>query len=103
MVAVNDSRIYLIYKAKNVNIVASGNGNQSTIAVKLDGKNLNQSSLGSDDVLVNGTATATISASRLYNIVSTPSYGAARARDRREPGIQDIHLHVRMIPWRLRR
>lgn len=75
MIAYNGSRIYLIYKAKNVNIVASGNGNESVISVYLDGKNLNASSLGADDVLVNGTATATIGASRLYNIVSTPTYG----------------------------
>lgn len=75
MIAVNNSLIYLVYKARNVNIVASGNGNQSTIQVLLDGKNLNMSSLGADDVSENGIATATIGASRLYNIVSTPSYG----------------------------
>jgi thiol-disulfide isomerase/thioredoxin len=72
MVAVNNSRIFLIYKAKNVNIVASGNS--STIVVKLDGRNLSQSYLGSDMRLSNGEAIATINSSRLYNIVSAPSY-----------------------------
>jgi thiol-disulfide isomerase/thioredoxin len=76
VVAVNQSRIYLIYNASKVNVVASGNGNQTTISVKLDGKPLNLSYLGSDDVLVNGNAIATIGPSRLYNIVSAPSYGA---------------------------
>lgn len=74
LTAVNNSKIFLIYKARNVNIVASSNGNVP-ITIKLDWKNLNQSSLGSDDVLINGTAIATVNASRLYNIVSTPTYG----------------------------
>jgi hypothetical protein len=72
MVTVNDSKIFLIYKAKNVYVVASGNS--STIMVKLDGKNLSQSYLGSDMRLSNGEAIATINSSRLYNIVSAPSY-----------------------------
>jgi len=75
IVAVNKSSIYLIYKAKRVNVVASGNGNQTSISVKLGGAALNQSSLGADDVLVNGNAIATIGPSRLYNIVSSPTYG----------------------------
>lgn len=73
MIAVNGSKLFLIYDAKNVNIVASGN--DSNITIKLDGKNLSQSYLGSDDRLVNGKAVATINQSRLYNIVSAPSYG----------------------------
>jgi thiol-disulfide isomerase/thioredoxin len=72
MVAVNNSRIFLIYDSKNVYVVASGN--QSTIAVKLDGKNLTQSYFGKDMRLSGGEAVATINASRLYNIVSAPSY-----------------------------
>jgi thiol-disulfide isomerase/thioredoxin len=76
IIAYNGSKVYLIYKANKVNIVASGNGNTTNITIKLDGKNLNASELGADDVLVNGTATATISGSRLYNIVDLPTYGA---------------------------
>ncbi len=71
MVAVNNSRLLLVYNAKNVNIVASGN---STITLKLNGANLNSSYLGSDDMIANGIATAAIGPSRLYNIVSGPSY-----------------------------
>jgi thiol-disulfide isomerase/thioredoxin len=72
MVAVNDSKIFLTYKADKVNIVASGN--QSEIVVKLDGKNLTQSELGSDTHLSEGEAMEVVNSSRLYNIVSTSSY-----------------------------
>ncbi|HUB92630.1 MAG TPA: redoxin domain-containing protein [Candidatus Saccharimonadales bacterium] len=72
MIAVNNSKLFLIYKADKVNIVASGN--QSRITVTLDGKNLNQSELGSDASLTGGMATATVNSSRLYNIVATQSY-----------------------------
>lgn len=72
MISVNDSELFLTYKAKNLNIVAGGN---STITVMLDGRNLNQSYLGAADTLSNGTATVRINSSRLYNIVAGPSYG----------------------------
>jgi len=72
MLSVNNSKIFLIYSAKKVNIVASGN---ATISLRLDGKSLNESYLGTDDSLANSTATAAIGPSRLYNIVSAPSYG----------------------------
>lgn len=75
MIAVNGSMIFLVYKADKVNLVASGNGHNTSIVVKLDGQNLNQSSLGSDAHLVNGVAVVNISGARLYNLVSTPSYG----------------------------
>ncbi len=75
IVAVNDSKIFLVYYAKNVNIVASGNGNATSAAIMLDGKNLTTQYLGSDDMLVNGSARVSINYSRLYNIVSSPSYG----------------------------
>lgn len=71
--AVNNSRLFLVYSAKNVNVVASGNS--SAVIIKLDGKNLTQTYLGSDDRLLNGVAVANINSSRLYNIVSAPSYG----------------------------
>jgi thiol-disulfide isomerase/thioredoxin len=86
MVAINGSKIFLTYKAKNVNIVASGNN--SIITVKLDGKNLNQSEIGSDVQLSNGHATADINASRLYNIVLTPSYGWHQVEIDAKPGFK---------------
>lgn len=73
MIAVNNSKMFLVYDARNVYIVASGN--ESNITVRLDGKNLMAPYLGSDDRLVGNEAMATINQSRLYNIVSAPSYG----------------------------
>jgi len=75
IIAVNGSELLLTYRARSVNIVASGNGTNSSITVILDGHNLNQSYLGSDVHLVNGTAVVNVSSSRLYSIVSAPSYG----------------------------
>lgn len=72
MVAINSSKLFFFYYAKNVNIVASGN---STITIRLDGENLPSNSVGADDIASNGIATAAIASPRLYNIVSTPSYG----------------------------
>ncbi len=69
----SNSRLFLIYKAKNVNIVALGNF--SMISVKLDGNDLPQTYLGGDMALRQGVASASISTARLYNIVSAPSYG----------------------------
>lgn len=68
-----DSKVYLIYEARAVNIV--GRGNSSVITVKLDGNSLSQSYLGSDLALSGGVASADISMARLYNIVNAPSYG----------------------------
>ncbi len=71
----NDSRIYLEYHAKRVNVVAAPQGVNSTlVTVKLDGTNLTPSELGSDTKLVNGVATATVNAPRLYNLVSGSNY-----------------------------
>lgn len=86
MVAVNDSRVFLTYKADKVNIVASGN--QSLIAVTLDGKNLTQSELGSDTHLSGGEAVETVNSSRLYNIVSTGSYQWHTVEIEASPGLK---------------
>jgi hypothetical protein len=75
LIAENGSVMFLIYEAKNVNVVASGNGTNTSITVRLDGQNLAADYLGADAHLVNGTATVNVSSSRLYNIVSAPSYG----------------------------
>ena len=68
----NNSKLFLVYRAKNVNIVASGN--YSNITVRLDGSNLSQQYLGQDVHLVGGRAVATINSSRLYNVVAAPGY-----------------------------
>jgi hypothetical protein len=75
MVAVNNSKIFLVYRAKNVNIVAASTNGTSPITVKLDGQNLTQPYLGNDTHLYNGKAVAEVNSSRLYNIISAPSYG----------------------------
>ena len=72
MVSVNDSKLFLVYRANKVNVVAGGN---STLTIKLDGSSLQGGYLGADDRLVNGTAQASINAPRLYNVVSAPTYG----------------------------
>jgi thiol-disulfide isomerase/thioredoxin len=74
IIAENGSVLFLAYRAKNVNVVASGNGANTSITVKLDGQNLAPDYLGSDDHLVNGTAVVNVSTSRLYNIVSAPEF-----------------------------
>ncbi|MDE1851711.1 MAG: redoxin family protein [Candidatus Micrarchaeota archaeon] len=85
MVSVNGSKLFLVYSAKNVNVVAAGN---TSISVKLDGKNPNSSYLGSDDTLENGTAMAAVNGSRLYNIVSAPSYGWHTLEIDAQPGFR---------------
>ncbi|HUC39131.1 MAG TPA: redoxin family protein [Candidatus Acidoferrum sp.] len=75
IIAENGSVLFLIYRAKYVNVVASGNGTNTSIMLKLDGQNLTSNYLGSDAHLVNGTAVVNVSASRLYNIIAAPSYG----------------------------
>lgn len=85
MVAVNDSEIFLTYSAKNVNIVASGN---ATIQIRLDGKRLNSTSLGADDYVSNGMALANITNSRLYNIISSPSYAQHTLEIDASPGFR---------------
>jgi thiol-disulfide isomerase/thioredoxin len=74
----NNSKIYLYYSAKYVNVVAGdiNASNTSIITIKLDGTALNQSSLGSDATLVNGNAIVRVNSPRLYNIIATPNYGA---------------------------
>lgn len=86
MVAVNGSELFLIYKARYVNVVASGNN--SKIYIGLDGKPLNQSSLGSDDQIVNGSAFAIVNSPRLYNIVGTPTYGVHELEIAAQPGFK---------------
>lgn len=69
----NGSKVFLIYDAKVVNIVAQGNS--SVISVRLDGNNLTSSYIGGDLRLYGGAATGTIGMARLYNLIDGPSYG----------------------------
>lgn len=59
----------LKYSARNVNIVADGNG---TISVRVDGKGVSDSDAGND--IVGGVAN--VDGSRLYSLVISESYGA---------------------------
>lgn len=67
----NASKLYLVYKAEKVNVVASGN---ATINIELDNKTLNQSYYGADVKDINGKPTVIVNSSRLYNIVDGPNY-----------------------------
>lgn len=73
IIAVNGSKIFLVYYAKNVNVVASGN---AIITIRLDGKDLSQAYLGADAQVSNGNAMVNVTSPRLYNIVSAPNYSA---------------------------
>ncbi len=76
MIAVNNSRLFLIYRASRVNVVAGVSGaNYSTIRITLDGNSVPSQELGGDASIVDGNAIVNVSSYRLYNIVSTQSYG----------------------------
>jgi thiol-disulfide isomerase/thioredoxin len=81
-----NSRVYLIYDAKAVNVVAQGNS--STILVELDGTNLPSTYLGSDVALNGGVASATVGMARLYNIIDAPSYGWHEVEITASPGFR---------------
>jgi thiol-disulfide isomerase/thioredoxin len=81
-----NSSVFLIYDAKSVNIVASGNF--SVITVGLNGRNLTQAYLGSDVTLHQGVASASINGARLYNIVAGPSYGWHQLEITASPGFR---------------
>jgi thiol-disulfide isomerase/thioredoxin len=69
----NNARVYLVYDAKVVNIVARGN--DTLIAVTIDGRTPSQPFLGTDLSLSGASAYAYVGMARLYNIVNGPSYG----------------------------
>jgi len=69
----NNAKVYLLYDAKAVNIVAQGNN--TLIAVSLDGNTPSRSFLGKDLSLAGGSASVYIGTARLYDIVDGPSYG----------------------------
>ncbi len=71
----NNSDLFLIYRAKSLNVVAASDNGTSDIKVYLDGNVLGQQDLGADVRLVNGSAVAQVNQSRLYNLVDAPAYG----------------------------
>lgn len=81
VVSVERAKLFLRYKSKNVNIVASGN---STIKIYLDSLELKKDYYGKDveDRSVN------IKESRLYNIISSPSYEEHLLEIDAEPGFE---------------
>jgi len=85
LVSVNSSKIFLMYKAKNLNVVAGGG---ATVSILLDGKNLNSSYAGNDVKVSNGIATATISKNQLYNLVAAPDYGTHLIEIDASPGFE---------------
>ncbi|MBI2233086.1 MAG: thioredoxin family protein [Candidatus Aenigmarchaeota archaeon] len=85
IISVNNSKIFLKYKAKNVNIVAGG---ESKISTLLDGKPLSENAFGKDTVKEDQSAISNISSHRLYNIVSTPDYGTHLLEIDASPGFE---------------
>ena len=96
MVSVNGSSLTLTYRAKNVNLVASGNN--TTIGLRLDGSNLTQQDLGSDAHLVGNTAVAVVGQCLVQRGLN-PCIWLAHVGDRGELWIQDLHLHLRLSGW----
>jgi thiol-disulfide isomerase/thioredoxin len=85
IVSVNNSKLHLIYTAKDVNVVAGG---RASIEVLLDGSALEAASFGYDVSESNGKATAKIDRQRLYSIISMASYGTHLLQINAEPGFE---------------
>jgi thiol-disulfide isomerase/thioredoxin len=81
-----DARVYLLYDAKVVNIVAQGN--DTLIVVSLDGSPPSETFLGKDLSLTGGSASAYVGMARLYNIVNGPSYGEHEVVITASPGFR---------------
>jgi thiol-disulfide isomerase/thioredoxin len=81
-----DAKVYLLYDAKVVNIVAQGN--DSLIVVSLDGNPPSGAFLGKDLSLTGGSASAYVGMARLYNIVNGPSYGEHEVVITASPGFR---------------
>jgi len=79
MESVEDASLALRYDAKNVNVVMDGNGSATIL---LDDKPIED---GSKDVT---NSTVKVDEARLYNIVSTSSYGKHKVTIVADPGIK---------------
>lgn len=69
----DDGSILLIYKAKDVNIVAGSESN-STAVVFFDTKFLDEKNKGSDTMIKDGKSTADVKEFKLYNLISGQDY-----------------------------
>jgi thiol-disulfide isomerase/thioredoxin len=77
IISIEDSELFLFYKAKNVNIVAGGNSN---VLVLSDGRPVNGADVTNSTVFVNGH--------RLYNVVSGINYNSHILSLHPEPGLE---------------
>ncbi len=84
----NSSRLFLIFKAKNLNIVASGSGSPSRIALRLDGEPLPENYFGTDVASYNGSVVSEVNGSRLYDLVNAPTYGWHELEIDASPGLR---------------
>lgn len=80
LVAAGNASVFLIYKAKDVNIVAGGN---ATIRIVLDNQTLEEEYYGKD-----GNSNVKIGERRLYNIVSAPDYSSHLVEIRAQEGFE---------------
>lgn len=80
LISINNSKMFLIYRAKKVNIVAGGN---ATARILIEGFP------ASGDDVVNGSVQ--INSQRLYNIISMPDYGTHLLEIDAQPG---LHLYT---------
>ena len=85
VVSEGNSGLLLVYKARDVNIVAGG---ISSVSVLLDRKPLEEVYLGSDTEIIGTNAVALIEGHRLYNIVSAPDYGIHTLELQAGPGFE---------------
>ena len=82
----NNAKVYLLYDAKVVNIVAQGNG--TMIEVSLDGNTPSQSFLGRDLSLSGNSDFTYVGMARLYNIINGPGYGEHEVVITADPGFR---------------
>ncbi|MBI2657957.1 thioredoxin family protein [Candidatus Woesearchaeota archaeon] len=69
----DDGSIFLIYRAKDVNIVAGSETNSTAVAF-LDTESLNDKNKGTDVAMKDGKSIANVNEFRLYNLVSGEDY-----------------------------
>ena len=77
IISVNNSKLFLVYRAKSVNIVAGGN---ATINIFVEGFR----AMGND--ITNGAVN--VNSQQLYNVVSMESYGTYMLEIDAQPGLE---------------
>ena len=85
MQAVENSKLSLLYTAKDVNIVASGTGK---VEILIDEKYLDETNRGDDVVIEGNKSVIYIDGDRLYNVVSSQDYNAFTITLVADPGIK---------------